>query len=499
MTSQQVFQPLSGDAIDNDDLQVTEIESCCLKCYENGTTRMLLTRIPFFKDIVISSFECGDPKCGYKNNEIMNAGKINENGVKLTFEMNDARDLHRNLVRSEFCSVTIPELQFEIPVGESNKGIYTTVEGLLNRAFDDIERDQPLRQIQQPEIAQQIDAFLANARARCGLKGLNNGVPSVTIIFNDPSGNSYVDNPHAPYPDNRLRVDYFVRSKEESILMGLHEEAEATEMKEAALASGDHMDEAAPEAHGGLDLQNEVLTIKSNCPSCNAVCDANFKTVNIPFFKEVIIMATVCDVCGYKSNNVTGGSGFSEKGQKIVLTLNQSEPGSEKHKIDLARDTLKSETASIAIPNLDFEIGRGAIEGKFTTVEGILQDIQSVVRKNPFTSGDAGMAEDKSKVEIFCKQIDSILDGSLRDVKLVLDDPAGNSYVQNINAPDVDPDLETVEYERTEEQNEDLGLTYMKTENYDDEEGKNAMEDSGNVSEKGAGDAKRPRMDKIEE
>lgn len=475
-----IFQPLTGDNVDNDALEVTEIESLCIQCYENGTTRLLLTKIPFFKDIVISSFECENKEsCGFKNNEILNAGKIAENGIKLTFQMNDKRDLFRNCVRSEFCTVSVPELEFEIPVGKDNKGIFTTVEGLLNRAFDDIERDQPLRRIQQPEVAGQIDAFLEKAREKCGL--VEGTVPSTNLVFYDPSGNSYIDNPHAPFPDNRLRVDYFVRTLEQSQMMGYDLAAEQSDDPENKNNLAPLTEEPEPElenetltveAHGGLDLNDEVLTIASNCPNCNSVCQANFKTVQVPFFKDVIIMATVCDAksCGYKSNEVKSGSGFSDKGQKITLTLNsKSESLKTDLKIDLARDILKSETASISIPTIDFEIGRGAIEGKFTTVEGLLQDIQRVVKNNPFTTGDSTIVENKNdNLGKFNKNIEDILAGEMH-VKLVLDDPAGNSYVQNVNAPDDDPQLEILDYERTFEQNEDLGLNQMVTEGYEKE------------------------------
>ena len=63
---------------------VDEIESLCMNCHENvslpnrllkdwltlnqGTTRLLLTKIPWFREIVIMSFEC--PHCGFKNSEV---------------------------------------------------------------------------------------------------------------------------------------------------------------------------------------------------------------------------------------------------------------------------------------------------------------------------------------------------------------------------------------------------------------------------------------------
>lgn len=50
-----------------------------------------------------------------------------------------------------------------------------------------------------------------------------------------------------------------------------------------------------------------------------------------------------------------------------------------------------------------------------------------------------------------------------------MDDPAGNSYLQNVYAPDDDPEMTVEEYERTFDQNEALGLNDMKTENYEEE------------------------------
>merc|ERR1711881_825843 len=134
---------------------------------ENGETRLLLTKIPFFREVIVSSFSCGE--CYYRNNELASAAPIQENGIKCTFKMTDTRDLQRNIVRSEHCTITIPELEFEIPVSQNSRGLFTTIEGLLQRSLQDIERDQPLRRIQAPEIGQQIDNFLEKAKRLTGL------------------------------------------------------------------------------------------------------------------------------------------------------------------------------------------------------------------------------------------------------------------------------------------------------------------------------------------
>lgn len=49
---------------------------------------------------------------------------------------------------------------------------------------------------------------------------------------------------------------------------------------------------------------------------------------------------------------------------------------------------------------------------------------------------------------------------------IILDDPLANSYIQNLYAPDKDPNMEETVYERTFDQNEELGLNDMNTENY---------------------------------
>lgn len=53
---------------------VEEIESLCMACEQNGTTRMLLTYIPYFKEVIVVSFQCDH--CGARNNEIQSAGQI---------------------------------------------------------------------------------------------------------------------------------------------------------------------------------------------------------------------------------------------------------------------------------------------------------------------------------------------------------------------------------------------------------------------------------------
>jgi len=424
----------------------------------------------------------------------MTASCLQENGIKYSFSMSEKKDLQRNIVRSEHCTILIPELEFEIPVSTTNKGIFTTIEGLLIRVFDDLSSDQVVRKIQHPELFEQIETFLSKAKKVTGISDEENISPKCTIIFKDDSGNSFVENPHAPFPDHKLRVDYYVRSdkmteklgfmsnaneskKENSKSVGLEPLIEEPLAEDPSLIENVKLKNSnksinqemstRKDLEKNLDLSNEVLSIPTNCSECNSVSEANFKTVDIPFFKNVLIMASVCENCGYKSNEVKSGCGFSEKGQVIQLKILE-----DNIKYDLSRDVLKSETCSIKIPELNFEIGRGAIEGKFTTIEGILTDVQRIVKMNPFTLGDSSGAKTKNQIEQFCEKVDKICQGDFSGFKqsneliIEFDDPAGNSYVQNLNAPDIDEQLKITEYERSFDQNEQLGLNDIKVEDY---------------------------------
>ena len=59
---------------------------------------------------------------------------------------------------------------------------------------------------------------------------------------------------------------------------------------------------------------------------------AELAVVDIPYFKEVIIMATLCNHCGYRSNEVKTGGAIAPRGRKITLKLKPE---------DMSRDILK--------------------------------------------------------------------------------------------------------------------------------------------------------------
>jgi zinc finger protein len=47
---------------------VDEIESVCMNCGESGMTRLMIHKIPHFRELILASFRC--EHCGENNNEV---------------------------------------------------------------------------------------------------------------------------------------------------------------------------------------------------------------------------------------------------------------------------------------------------------------------------------------------------------------------------------------------------------------------------------------------
>lgn len=119
------------------------IESLCPNCEKNGETRMMLTNIPFFKDILVVSFTCD--LCGHRNNEIQNAGVLAEHGLKIKLTVTCKEDLERDICRGEFATTFVPELGLEVPFNK--KGHMSTLEGFLTGFKEDLLMQQPHRRV----------------------------------------------------------------------------------------------------------------------------------------------------------------------------------------------------------------------------------------------------------------------------------------------------------------------------------------------------------------
>ena len=423
---------------------IHEIASICMECYEEGATRLMLTKIPYFKEIIISSFKC--EHCHNTNNSVQPASSYGEKGVRYILTVKDMADLNRQVIKSETATIMVPEVELEIP-RESQKGSSSTIEGFLTKTRDSILEKQDERREVQPELADQLDSFIKR------LNTLLQVDTPFTFILEDPTGNSFLENPNAPKPDPLLKTEHYTRSVEDEDLLGITAIRDENKENEevTAVTQNEH---------------TEVMTFEAMCNACGKEAKCNMKEVSIPFFKNILLMANVCDHCGCKDSEVKSAGGINEKGQRIELTMTDA-------MMDLSRDILKSETARVEIPALELSMTSGSLGGRFTTIEGLLEQIKDQLESiSPFSFGDSSRAEDGSSSNKMLSLVEGLADviAGNRLVKIIVDDAAGNSYVQNVYAPDEDPYLKIIEYERTEEDDDDLGIKEMKTENYGEED-----------------------------
>ncbi|KAK9267677.1 hypothetical protein L1049_010108 [Liquidambar formosana] len=77
----------------------------------------------------------------------------------------------------------------------------------------------------------------------------------------------------------------------------------------------------------------EVMTFPSTCGACATMCETRMFVTKIPYFQEVIVMASSCDACGYRNSELKPGGRIPEKGKRITVCV--------KNINDLSRDVIK--------------------------------------------------------------------------------------------------------------------------------------------------------------
>ncbi|KRX78804.1 Zinc finger protein ZPR1 [Trichinella sp. T6] len=320
-------------------------------------------------------------------------------------------DLNRQIVKSEYATVSLPELEFEIPAGE-HTGEITTLEGIILRAKSSLAEVTEDRQVSK-DVKEKLITFVDK------LSQLINCETEFSMIIDDPSGNSFIENPHPEKIDTQLTTIHYHRSLQQEKLLGL---------------VADDVEESNDEDAPPVWESREAIR------------------------NEVIIMATCCEHCGHRTNEVKSASGIAERGIKLTLHVVDT--------CDLTRDILKSENCFLYIPELELEVGMGIVGSKFTTVEGLLKSLKETFENQScFSLGDSASPDQQQRMRSFLEKLDQASQGKFA-YHLIFDDPSGNSYIESLTAPNPDSKLKVEFYERSWEQNEELGLNDMNTENY---------------------------------
>jgi zinc finger protein len=398
------------------------------------------------------SFSCDH--CNVQNNEIQPAGTIQPKGTHYELRLTALDDFSRQVVKSDTATVKFIEMDLEIPAG---RGQLTNVEGLLTTVMDDLEMGQEARKEQLPEIHDKIVEIISKGKAM-----LAGDAFPFRLYVDDPAGNSFIA-PDLKDGVGKWEKREFSRTPEQNASLGLADSADApADFSNPGLTAD------------GEIIPNEVYSFPASCPGCMHPCTTHMKMVDIPHFKQVVLMSTVCDDCGYRSNDVKTGGEIPELGEKITLTVQDT--------TDLARDILKSETCGLECPELQLQVNPGTLGGRFTTVEGLLTQVRNDLHSQIFEAhgpgqgGDSLSTPEKTQWDSFFENLDAAIKGD-KEFTVILTDPFASSFVQPlVDPPAPDPKIKRENYERTEEEEEELGLRDMKVEGYEEPEKENNQE-----------------------
>jgi zinc finger protein len=415
------------------------------------------------------SFYC--PHCSFKNSEVQPAGEIQQRGHKYTFKLDSKADLNRQLVKSDTCILRVEDVDLEIPPG---RGQLTNVEGIISMIATDLSEAQEDRKDVAPAMYERIEEIITS------LKEMASGekLPFILTV-DDPAGNSWIEPSTDDKQGKYTRADYNrTPAQNEALGLGTAPEEESAEaatqirpeyqaeqMYPQMPSESAPLDQDAPEPTADDDIvENQVYSFPASCPGCMKSCATNMKMVNIPHFKQVVLMSTVCDHCGYRSNEVKTGGEIPEKGRKITVRIENKE--------DLSRDILKSEACAMSCPELDLSVEPGTLGGRFTTIEGLLTQVRDDLRASVFGTddnqgGDSMLNTDKSRWTAFFSKLDSAIQGDV-PFTVILEDPLASSYIQSFTAPEPDGQITVEDYERTHEEEENLGLNDIKVEGYEE-------------------------------
>ncbi|KAL8959024.1 MAG: hypothetical protein Q9193_004036 [Seirophora villosa] len=453
--------PQSGTEDAEDDTKVVEvIDSLCMSCEETGETRMLLTRIPFFREIILTSFSC--PHCDFSNTDIQSAGQIQERGAKYSLKVAESEDLERQIVKSDTAVFRLEDLDIEMPPGH---GQLTNVEGILLEILKDLESGQRQRKKEDPEIWEKIDVVVQSLLKM----SLGQKLP-FTIAIDDPSGNSWIE-PSSKDTNSRYRKSEYPRTTEQNASLGLGEATfqPSTEPLNSPPSnditphvipeistSAPTADDANSTSLEDVDiLAGHTYSLETECPGCTRPAHINLQLVNIPHFKEVVISAVLCTHCHYRSSDVKTGGAVPARGKRISLHVRSAR--------DLGRDILKSETCRVVIAAVGVEVEPGTMGGRFTTVEGLLTQIRDDLRGTVFEDvdvdldhhprgGDSMPAAKRQEWASFFAKLDNAIAAEGEEgmpYTIVLEDPLANSYVQSLT--EADEQVLEEEFERSEE------------------------------------------------
>ncbi|KAL4425611.1 hypothetical protein ABPG75_009627 [Micractinium tetrahymenae] len=196
------------------------------------------------------------------------------------------------------------------------------------------------------------------------------------------------------------------------------------------------------------------------CPECYGLGHSKIEKRDVKGFREIFVRAFECEECGHKADEVQLAGQYAPQGVRLRLAVPQGDAAT------LARRVLKSDTATVSIPELEFEIGAGAyvpFAGDLATVADVLMQACKNLNMNQ-AERRAADADTAGKIDDFILELESYAAGK-HAFTFVIEDVAGNSFVEgpdggaaNGAAEGGDPQLTVEHLDRTPAQDSRMGL-----------------------------------------
>src|ERR1700742_812969 len=130
-------------------------------------------------------------------------------------------------------------------------------------------------------------------------------------------------------------------------------------------------------------------------------------------------MSFFCPHCSFKNSEIQSAGEIQQKGSRYELRLTSA--------ADFARQVVKSDTCVVKFIELDIEVPAG--RGQLTNVEGLLSMIvEDLALQQPERKEQ--IPEVWAKIEEIIKKGREMLAGENLPLRVMVDDPAGNSWIE---------------------------------------------------------------------
>lgn len=157
-----------------------ETKICCPLCQRDLVMNWQRDNIPYFGDIMYISARC---QCSFRFADTM----ILSNKESMRYEMpvETLEDLDARVIRSTSGTIRIPEMGITIEPGSVSESYVTNIEGVLHRVRDVLMTASSWVQGDKEKSSRSEELL-------CMLEEVIQGKRKITVIFEDPLGNSAI-------------------------------------------------------------------------------------------------------------------------------------------------------------------------------------------------------------------------------------------------------------------------------------------------------------------